>query len=324
MQINTSFRVRRWCMAAALALAAGSAGAQAPRATRLIVITPPGGIVDSSARWLAERLSVRMGRPVVVENRTGAGGNIAAEVVARAPADGSTLLYTSNNFTTNASLYRKLPFDARKDFEPVVQVADFSIVLVAHPSVSARSLGELLALSKSEPLNYGSGGNGSPGHIAAELIKNQAGARIQHVPYKGAGLAMTDAIGGQVQLAIGSLGSALPFIKSGQVRALAVTGRTRSAAAPDIPTVAEAGLPGYDYSGWIGILAPRGTPKPVVEQLQADIAAVLATPEMRQKIDAQGGTVVVESTAKFRAMLDADFARNQQLVQQGAVRPDGD
>jgi tripartite-type tricarboxylate transporter receptor subunit TctC len=314
---------------AAVALAAGGLHAQsspAQRTTRLIVITPPGGIVDSSARWIAERLAQRTGRPVVVENRTGAGGNIAAEVVAKAPADGSTLLYTSNNFTTNAYLYRKLSFDPRKDFEPVIQVGDFSMVLVAHPSVPAKSLNELVALSKAKPelLSYGSGGNGHPGHIATELVKSQSGAKFQHVPYKGAGQAMTDAIGGQVQLAIGSLGSALPFIKSGQVKPIAVTGRSRSPSAPDIPTMAEAGLKGYDYNGWIGILAPRGTPKATVEQLHVDIAAVLAMPEVKQKMDAQGGSVVEESTAKFKAMLDADFERNHQLIVQGAVKPEGD
>lgn len=309
-------------LAAMLSFASAAALAQAPRPLRLIVITPPGGIVDSSARWLAEQLTVRTGRPVIVENRAGAGGNIAAEVVAKAPADGSTLLYTSNNFTTNAYLYRKLAFDPRKDFEPVIHVADFSMVLVSHPSVPAKNLGDLVALSKAKPelLNYGSGGNGSPGHIAAELLKSQSGARLQHVPYKGAGQAMTDAIGGQVQLAFGSLGAALPFFKSGQVRPIAVTGRTRAAAAPDIPTMDEAGMKGYDYTGWIGIFAPRGTPKPMVEQLYTDIAAVLATSEIRQKVDAQGGTVVTETPAQFQTMLNADFERNHRLFMQGAVK----
>jgi tripartite-type tricarboxylate transporter receptor subunit TctC len=155
-------------------------------------------------------------------------------------------------------------------------------------------------------------------------LKNQSGARLQHIPYKGAGQAMNDAIGGQVQLAVGSLGAALPFFKSGQVRPLAVTGRTRAAAAPDVPTMAEAGIKGFDYTGWIGIFAPRGTPKSMVEQLYTDIAAVLATPEIKQKVGAQGGTVVTETTAQFQSMLNADFERNQLLFEQGAVKTESE
>jgi tripartite-type tricarboxylate transporter receptor subunit TctC len=316
--------ITRRCLAALLLSGAATlAGAQDNgRPIRLIVITPPGGIVDTSARLLAERWGAKTGRTVIVENRAGASGNIAAEFVARAPKDGSVLLYTSNSFTTNAYLYRRLSFDSRNDFVPVLQVAEFSLVIAANSATKIRTMAELISQSKAQPnsLNYGTGGNGQPGHVATELVKSQTHIEMQHVPYKGAGPAMADAMSGQIQLGVGSLGSALPFIKSGQLNGLAVTGKARAASAPQIPTLAEAGLAGYDYTGWIGIMAPKGTPAATLKAAQAQIAEVLAMPEVEQKIEAQGGLVVHESTEQFQRMLNRDFDRNEKLVREGAIK----
>ena len=291
---------------------------------RLIVITPPGAIVDASSRKLAEGLRARLGRAVIVENRTGAGGNIASDFVAKAPPDGNTLLVTSNNHTTNAALYKKLPYDAERDLIPVAHTVDFALVLAANPSLRANSLAELIALAKrdAEALSFASGGNGSPGHIAMELLMAQSGLRLQHIPYKGASPAMTDATAGQVPLAAGSLSSALPFIKSGQLKAIGVSGKARSPSAPEIPTFIESGLKDYDYTGWIGLMAPRGTPDSTVRALHEHISAVIADPAYKLSVESMGGEVVQQSTAAFTQMLAVDFERNRKLVKSAGLHID--
>ncbi|HSI59827.1 MAG TPA: tripartite tricarboxylate transporter substrate binding protein [Ideonella sp.] len=291
---------------------------------RLIVITPPGAIVDSSSRTLAEGLRVRLGRPVLVENRTGAGGNIASDFVAKSAPDGNTLLVTSNNHTTNAFLYKSLPYDAEKDLVPVAHTVDFALAVAAHPTVKVSTIAELIALAKSNPdgLSFGSGGNGSPGHIAMELLEAQAGIKLQHIPYKGAAAAMTDAVAGQTQFAAGSLSSALPFVKSGQLKVLAVSGRRRAASAPAIPTMIESGLGEYDYTGWIGIMAPRGTPAALVQSLHEQINAVTQTAEFRKSVELQGGEAIQQSITEFSAMLKTDFERNRALIRAAGIRLD--
>jgi tripartite-type tricarboxylate transporter receptor subunit TctC len=288
---------------------------------RLIVITPPGAIVDASSRKLAEGLRVRLGRPVIVENKTGAGGNIATDFVAKSAPDGTTLLVTSNNHTTNAALYKKLSYDAERDLIPVTHTVDFALVLAANPTLQASNLAELIALAKKKPesLSYGSGGNGSPGHIAMELLLAQTGLRLQHIPYKGASPAMTDAMAGQLPLAAGSLSSALPFIKSGQLKAIGVSGKRRSPSAPNIPTFIESGVKEYDYTGWIGLMAPRGTPANVVKSLHEHISAVIADPAYKQTIESMGGEVVQQPTIAFAQMLAQDFERNRALVKSAGL-----
>lgn len=300
--------------------AIGRAAAQADKPLKLIVITPPGAIVDASSRTLAEGLRARLNRPVLVENKTGAGGNLATDFVAKAEPDGNTLLVTSNNHTTNPYLY-KLPYDAEKDLVPVAHTVDFALVIAAHPSLQASTVAELVALAKAKPnsLSFASGGNGSPGHLAVELLMRQAGIRMEHIPYKGASPAMTDAVAGQVQLAGGSLSSALPFLKTGQLKGIGVSGRRRAAAAPQVPTLIESGLKDYDYTGWIGVMAPKGVPLEVRQALNAHINAVVGSKEFRASVDSQGGEVAPKSVAAFAEMLKADFERNRQLIRSANI-----
>jgi tripartite-type tricarboxylate transporter receptor subunit TctC len=302
---------------AAASIHSGYSWAQADKPFRVVCITPPGAILDSTSRLVAQGLKNLTGRPAVVENRTGAGGNIATDIVAKSPADGSTLLVTSNNHTTNAALYKSLPYDAEKDLIPVAHVADFAMVLVASPATGIKSISDLVQRSKSRPdgLLLATGGKGSPGHIAAEVFSQLSGAKLQHVPYKGASPAMTDTVSGQVELACGSLSSALPFIKSGQLKALAVSGQTRAKSAPEIPTFLEEGVKGYDYTGWIGVFAPRGVPASVIASLHSAITMGLDVPEVHKALESQGGVLMKQSTAQFEEMLRVDFERNRKLVQ---------
>lgn len=322
MHIHLTRRYALRVLAASVAAPAISRSwAQSDKALKLIVITPPGAIVDSSSRTLADGLRARLNRPVIVENKTGAGGNLASDFVAKAEPDGNTLLVTSNNHTTNPYLYKTLPFDAEKDLVPVAHTVDFALVIAAHPSLKASSVSELVALAKAKPnsLSFASGGNGSPGHLAVELLMAQTGIRMEHIPYKGASPAMTDAVAGQVQLAGGSLSSALPFIKSGQLKGLGVSGRRRAASAPQIPTMIESGLKDYDYTGWIGIMAPKGVPLEVRQALNAHINAVVSSKEFQSSVEAQGGEVAPKSVAAFADMLKADFERNKQLVKSANI-----
>ncbi|WP_458098194.1 Bug family tripartite tricarboxylate transporter substrate binding protein [Roseomonas sp. WA12] len=294
---------------------------QAEKPVRLIVITPPGAITDTSARLIAEGLRLRLGRPVVVENRTGAGGNIATDYVAKSTPDGDTLLVTSNNHTTNPFLYRRLPYNAERDLVPVAHVVNFALVLAANPGLRAATIADLLRLTGSAPgtITYGTGGNGSPGHLAVELFRLKSGIKLQHVPYRGAAAAMTDAVTGQVQLAAGSLSSALSFIAEGKLIGLAVTDQARSASAPSLPTMVEAGVVGYDYTGWIGLMAPRGTPAAVIETLNAAVNAVTTTAAFRNSVESQGGEVVQASADGFLEMLRRDFVRDRDLISRGGI-----
>ena len=308
-------RVLQWSL-----IAAGApvefAFAQADKAIKVVCITPPGAILDSTSRLLAQGLRTKTGRATAVENKPGAGGNIATDFVAKSAPDGGTLLVTSNNHTTNAALYKSLPYDPEKDLVPIAQVAEFAMVLVASVKSGIKSLPDLVARSRGKQDSYSlaTGGNGSPGHIAAEVFRQLSGARFQHIPYKGAAPAMTDAISGQVELACGSLSSALPFIKGGQLRPLAVSGHSRAPAAADIPTFAEEGVEDYDYTGWIGVMAPRGTSPAIAAALHDAINASMDTPEVRKSLESQGGALVTRTASQFAEMLRADFERNRKLV----------
>ena len=257
----------------------------------LVVPFPPGGPTDAMARTLAAEMKDRLGQPMIVENRAGAGGNIGAEYVARATPDGQTLLFgTSGPLAINASLYRKVSYDPVKSFAPVIQVGHLPNILVVNPSVPAKNVKELVAYAKANPgkLSYASSGNGASSHLAGVLFNASAGVELQHIPYKGTGPALNDLLGGQVSMSFTDVLTALPYVKAGRLRALGVTTAERSQALPDVPTVAEQGVPGYDVSVFFGIVAPAGTPPERVAKLNQAFIEVLDTPKVKQLFASQG------------------------------------
>jgi tripartite-type tricarboxylate transporter receptor subunit TctC len=300
------------------ARAADAAAGFPDRPVRLIVPFPPGGGTDILARPVAQKLGEKWGQPVIVENRAGAGGNIGTEAAARAPADGYTLvLGTVGTHAINQSLYRHLPYDAVRDFAAITLVANTPNVLVLNPAVPARSVQELIALAKARPgaLNYASPGNGTPPHLAAEIFKSMAGVSITHVPYKGSGPAMTDLLGGQVQMMIANAPVVLPYIKSGKLIGLASTSAARPAMLRDLPTLSEAGLKGYEADTWYGLFAPAGTPPAVVQKLNADVVAVLKSPEIQAFFAQQGAEVIGDSAADASAKVRAEVEKWHGVIQ---------
>jgi tripartite-type tricarboxylate transporter receptor subunit TctC len=290
-------------------VAAGAASADYPdRPIRLVIPFPPGGGTDTSARIISQHLGDALGKAVVAENRPGAAGNIGTELVARAVPDGYTLLLAGLSTAVNASLFDKLPFNPLKDFEPVSLFVSVPLMVTVHPSVPAHSIQELIALAKAKPggLNYASGGMGTANHVAGELLKYMANVQITHVPYKGGGPAVSDLIAGHVHMYIGSIPSTREYVKSGRIRALATTGLKRSSVAPELPTVAESGLPGFEVLAWYGVFAPAGTPKPIVERLSAELAKILRRPDVQETLKAQG-TEAIGSTPEEAAR----FYRNE-------------
>ncbi len=319
--------LRLVCASAALAVSCSAAVAQAypHKPIKLIVGFPPGGGVDIIARTISQPLGERLGQAVVVENRPGAGGNIAAEQVARAPADGYTLLVSAvSSLAISASLYRNPRYDVLKDFVPVAVVASVPNVLVVHPSVAAKSVPELIALAKENPgkVNFGSAGNGTTVHFAGELFKSMAQVDMVHVPYKGAAPAMSDLLGGQVQLMFDFLSAAAPHIKSGKLRALGVTSASRSPVLPDVPTIAEAGLPGYQVLGSFGLVAPAGTPPEVVKRLNREISEIVKLPEVKKRLLMHAATPEQQTPAEFAQTLKAEVAKWAKTVESTGVRLD--
>ncbi|MEJ7670844.1 MAG: tripartite tricarboxylate transporter substrate binding protein [Casimicrobiaceae bacterium] len=319
-------------IATAVALAALSAtpfaGAQATYPTkpiRIVVPFPAGGTTDILARAVAQRLSETLGQPAVVDNRPGAGGNIGAELVAKAPADGHTLLMgTVGTHAINASLYSKMPYDHVRDFAPIILVAGVPNVLVVHPSVPVGSVKELIAYAKANPgkLNFASSGSGTSIHLAGELFKTMAGVQMAHVPYKGSAPAVTDLLGGQVQLMFDNLPSALPHIKAGKLKALAVTSATRAAALPDVPTIAESGLAGFDATSWFGLLAPAGTPQPIIARLNNEVAKWLASTEAKEKMAGLGANTAGHSTDEFVRHIAAETSKWAKVVTESGAKVD--
>lgn len=312
-------------VAQAQSKAAGKIQGYPEKPIRFVVPFTPGSGVDIVARLLGQKLGESWKQSVVVDNRSGAGGTIGTEIVARAVPDGYTILM--GNLAThgiNPNLYRKLPYDAIRDFAPVTQVADVTNVLVVHPSLPVKSMQELIALARSRPgsINYGSGGAGSGAHLAAELFKSTAGVNMVHVPYKGVGLAMNDLLGGQIQLMFSNLLSSLPHVKAGKLRALAVTTAKRSSAAPDLPTIAEAGLRGYEAANWFGVLAPAATPKQVVAKLNGDIVKVLQMPDVRNRLSSQGADPVGSTPQQFAAYIKAEIARWKTVIRNAGIKAD--
>ena len=283
---------------------------------RVIVPFPPAGGTDIIARLLATKISERLGTNFVIDNRPGAGGSIGAEIVARAPADGYTILIASSSHTINPAVYKKLGYDAARDFAPISLITSGPGILVVHPSVPATTVKELIALAKSKPgqLNYASAGNGTPPHLAGELFKSMAGVDLVHVPYKGNIPAFADMFAGLVSVSFPTITSGLPPVRAGKLRGLALTSSKRSSIAPDLPTIAESGLPGYEATTWYGMLAPAGTPPAVVAKLYDAVAEVLKTSDMRDKLLAQGLEPVGSRPAEFSATIAAEIPKWRKVV----------
>jgi tripartite-type tricarboxylate transporter receptor subunit TctC len=294
------------------------------KSVRVVVGYAAGGAVDIFARNISQKLGESLGQQFVVDNRAGAGSNIASDIVAKAPADGYTLLVTNIAFAVNPGLFAKLPFDPVKDFAPVGQFTALTNVLVVHPSVPVTSVKELIALAKSNPgrLNYGSAGNGSSTHLAAELFKNQADVNIVHIPYNGAAPAIVALLGGQVDLMFATVPTALPQVKAGRMRALAVASMRRATVAPQWPTVSESGLPGFDVSSWIGLIAPAGTPGPVIAKLNQEIARIVRLPEIQDQFAREGGEATTNTPEQFAAYIKSEISKWGKVVQQAKLRVD--
>ena len=280
--------------------------------------------MDFVGRAVATKLADALGNPVVVENRPGGGTNIGSEVVARAAPDGYTLLVGGVPNTANMALYQKLPYDVVKDFAPVILIDTAPNILAVHPSVPAKSVKELIALAKVRrgALTYASAGIGSSNHLSGELFRVLAGIEIVHIPYKGGGAAVVDLIAGQVSMYFGTTPSTLPFVKSGKLRALGVTTAKRTVAAPDLPTIAEAGLPGFEQSAWHGLLAPTGTPEPVIAKLNAEVNKLLRSADIVERFAVQGIDVIGGTPAEFAAFIRQDVAKYAKLVTTAGIKID--
>jgi len=294
------------------------------KAIRLIAPFAPGGPTDLFARLMGGKLGERLGQPVVVENRPGAGGSVGAEVAAKAAPDGYTIVLVSSSFAVNATLYPKLPYDTLKDFAPVTLLAQAPFLLAVHTGVSASSVRELIALTQANPgkLNYGSGGSGSGPHIVAELFKSAAGLDIVHIPYKGTGPLTTALVAGDVQLAFGNIFALVPQVKSGRLRAVAVTGAERSSALPDVPTVSESGLPGFEAVGVHGLLAPAATPRRIIEKLNGECVAILRSPEVRAQLASEGAEAIGNTPEQYAAHLANDVQKWGKLIRERGIRAD--
>ena len=291
------------------------------RPVRLIIPFPPGGSNDIVGRMIAAQLGERLGQQVVVDNRGGAGGTIGTELAAKSQADGYTLLLISTAYAFNTSIYKKLPYDPAKSFVPVALLGSGPGVLVVNPALPVNSVADLIALAKERPgkLNNSSAGIGSFQHLASELFRIQAGIQWLHVPYKGGGPAMTDLMGGQADASVGSLIQMLPHIRSGKLKALGTTGAKRSTVLPDVPTVAEAGVSGYEATNWWGFLAPAGTPPAIVERLHQEVAAVQASAETKRRFDTEGAEALQMSPAEFGAFIAAETAKWARVVKEAGI-----
>ena len=291
---------------------------------KLVVPYPPGGPTDIVARLVAQKLSEQMGQPVIIDNRPGAGGNPGAEMVARSTPDGYTLVVATTAHAINPSLFKNLGYSLSKDFAPISQLTSGPLVIVANPGLPANNVAELIALAKAKPgeLNFASSGNGQSTHLSAELFASMAGVKMNHIPYKGSAPALTDTMGGQTQLMFDTMLSAMPHVKAGKLKALAVTSSTRSPVAPDVPTVAESGLPGYEAIAWNGLLAPAGTPPEVVARLNAELKKVLASPDVKDKFEAQGFAASWNTPADFGRFMTAEVEKWGKVVKISGAKVD--
>jgi tripartite-type tricarboxylate transporter receptor subunit TctC len=311
-------------VAAALWAPAADAQTYPTKPVRIIVPFGAGGPADLFARYLGQRFLQPLGQSFIIEDRPGAGSIIGTDVVAKSPPDGHTLLLMSNTHTVNESLVPKKPFALMKDFMPIAPINSSDLLLVVHPSVPAKSVKQLVALAKSKPsgLNYASSGTGTPYHMAGELFKALAGVDIVHVPHKSSGEARTSVMSGQVEMMLDAITTMAPIAKSGKVRALATSGKERSTVLPDLPTIAEAGVKGYETTIWLGIMAPAGTPKQIVERLNAEITKIVSRPDVKKTWNEQGAQPMIMTTAQFEKYLNADIAKWAKIVKISGARPD--
>jgi tripartite-type tricarboxylate transporter receptor subunit TctC len=308
---------------AASPLLAQSAQSYPSKPIRVVVPFPPGGPTDLVARLVGNKLSERWSQPVLVENRAGAGGTIGAEIVARAAPDGYTLVMGSTaNMAVNVTLFKKLSYDPIKDFAPVNLAAVTPSLLVVNPKFPASNVREFIAYAKANPtaINYATGGVGTPSHLAAEMFKTMSGIQMNHVPYKGSIPALTDIIGGQVTLMFDSMASALPFAKTGKLKALAQTGAKRSASVPDLPTISESGLPGYDVAGWFGFLAPAGTPHDILQKLSSEITAILNLPDVKERYLLLGAEPGPATPEDFAAFLKSEISKWAKVIRESGAK----
>jgi tripartite-type tricarboxylate transporter receptor subunit TctC len=318
----------RYAFALLALAAAGAAGAQEypSRPVRVVAPFAPGGATDVLTRIVSQKLYDRWGQTVIVDNRVGASGNIGAELVAKSAApDGYTLLMAGAPHAINMSLFRNLRYDLAKDLAPISAVATFPSVIALHPALPARSVKELIALARARPgqLNFGSAGNGSPNHLSMELFKTMAKVEMTHIPYKGgSGQMVTDLLAGQVQLASMGLPPSMPYVKSGKLRAIAITGAKRSPLLPDVPTVAEAGLPGFDVSSWYGVFAPLGLPANLVTKLNGDIVAVLSTADMKERLASLGAEPAPMTPEEFGRYVQDEIAKWAKVVKESGAKID--
>jgi tripartite-type tricarboxylate transporter receptor subunit TctC len=312
-------------MLMAQALGAGAADVYPSKPIKFIVPYPPGGPTDAMARLIQGPLQAKLNTSIVIDNRGGAGGNIGTGMVASAPADGYTmLLAASGPMAVNKTLYKSLSFDPDKDFAPIIQISAFPLVLEVHPSVSVTNLKQFIALAREKPemLSFASAGNGTPQHLAGELFNTAVGTKLQHVPYKGAGPALNDVIGGHVKVMFDVLGSSVQYIKTGKLHAIAVTTATRSPILPDVPTLAESGLPGYNVAGWHGIVVPAATPKPIVTRLNKAINEIFADPDFKKKWEALGTPIVGGTPEAFGALMRSESVKLGKVVKDAGVTVD--
>jgi tripartite-type tricarboxylate transporter receptor subunit TctC len=291
---------------------------------KVVVGYAPGGAVDIVARTVGQSMAGSMGQAVVVENKPGAGTNIAVRSVIDAPADGYTLMLAANALAANMALYQPAPFDAERDLVPVSLVGRVPVVIAANAQSGAPSIGKLIEMAKAKPgqLNYATPGNGSTPHLAVELFARAAGIKLSHVPYKGGAPAITDVLGGQLPLVAVNALEALPHVKSGKLRVLAVMSPSRSAMLPDVPTIAESGFPGFEASVWYGFVAPAATPKPIVAKLHAEVQKALQTAEVKERMSSVGGEVILGSAEQFGALIRSERARYEKLVREAQIKPD--
>lgn len=316
-------RILLMTLLAVLIPAAAFAQAYPSKPIRIISSYLAGGPNDVFSRLVAQKLSDRIGQSVIVENRVGADGRIGAEAAARSTPDGYTLLMLALGHTALVSLYR-LPFDLERDFVPITRVASLPLLLIVNNDVKAKTTGEFIALARAKPgaLNYASGGNGTSQHLAMEMFSSMSGVKMQHVPYKGMGPALTDMLNGQIDALMSPIASALPMVKAGRLRALGITTATRFPLVPEVPTIAEAGLAGYQVDTWHGLVAPSGTPQEIVTKLNKEVVAVLQLPEMRESFAKLGALPSGNSSAEFAAEIKSEIARWGKLIREAGIKAD--
>src|SRR3954464_3938316 len=307
-------------------LFAGAALAQAypSRAVRIVVPFPPGGTSDILARTIGQRLGESFGQPVVVDNRPGAGGNIAAEHVAKSAPDGYTLIMGTSSLAISQSLYRKLKYDLLRDLAPITQAVNYANLLVVHPSTGFATVNDLLAAAKAKPgaLSYGTAGNGTPPHMTGELFKSYTHVDVQHIPYKGGAPAIGDLIGGTIPIMFDNVPPLLPHVRSGRIKALAVTSLGRVPVLPDVPSLHELGLKDFDAVGWNGLLAPAGTPREVVSRVHADVVRILAMPQVRDGLTAQGADIVGNTPEQFAAWIRVEVKKWAEVIRVSGAKVD--